>query len=444
MSKDFNQDAFKELLRKAIGPFRSQAEFARQSGISTGHLNRMLNTDVAKPETTTLHKIAACAEKRVSMEELMDACGYETDRLFQKKQKSERSLMEIGKRAQACADDIMKGFTELLSERPYTGKDLYSLVSTFDMLYAEENLCYEIMEERPRNFGSGANGRELRGFADHSSVVEISWSDCNYNFRMDIALCYTKTTAGCFVVYWAEYGMEDLLEAGSPLAKEIQITTTGTEERLPAFCWEVTHIHPENEFAARVKNPQLEGLSQEERILKVIFDPLATMDRHRTVEGRGFYIEGIPHEFKKFFEKHKDTFSQSEKESDLYESFAAIKEDDAWEVNVRKLFDGYEGEVNEDSGWGAVVTTVIYRETGIRFSFWDSESYPKVCGNKHSCILFEETMPYFLNEQEKALTEASLKYLIDEFAGELGTKEATECYFVLEVDPNDVKVPGSK
>ena len=67
-------------------------------------------------------------------------------------------------------------------------------------------------------------------------------------------------------------------------------------------------------------------------------------------------------------------------------------------------------------GRGAVISSIIIRETGIRVEYQmgqsDCDSYPSV--------LFAEKMPWHLNEKERNLTVESLTDILLPYVEELG------------------------
>lgn len=74
---EFNQQAFIEILKKAIGT-RQHKTFAAEIGVSPTHLSRMLNsTYTGQPSLATLEKIAEHAENAVTYQELLAAAGYQ-------------------------------------------------------------------------------------------------------------------------------------------------------------------------------------------------------------------------------------------------------------------------------------------------------------------------------------------------------------------------------
>ena len=87
-----DEKKFQELLKKAIGE-RSQVEFSKLTGIGTAWLNRLIRgKNSSLPRGETLEKIAGASEGRVTLEELMEACGHEMAEYEEKKKNTPDSL----------------------------------------------------------------------------------------------------------------------------------------------------------------------------------------------------------------------------------------------------------------------------------------------------------------------------------------------------------------
>ena len=79
MEKNYNPEVLSDLIKSAIG-YRTQKWFAKETGITPAHLNRILHGKYPyPPRKSTLKSIAAASEGRVSEQALLDACGYETE-----------------------------------------------------------------------------------------------------------------------------------------------------------------------------------------------------------------------------------------------------------------------------------------------------------------------------------------------------------------------------
>ena len=68
-----NYPTFRGVLRTAICR-RTQAQFANESNISAGYLNRLLNKEtISRPTENTLYKIASAAKNGITMQMLQEA-----------------------------------------------------------------------------------------------------------------------------------------------------------------------------------------------------------------------------------------------------------------------------------------------------------------------------------------------------------------------------------
>lgn len=131
--------------------------------------------------------------------------------------------------------------------------------------------------------------------------------------------------------------------------------------------------------------------------------------------GYGFPCECNDENFIDFLKQHKDTFCQSKSEKELYQEFLEQTKD-KYNVDLDYLFSGYECESNGMEGLGAVIANIMYRETDIRFLYAPANDE---CETEAS-ILFEQTMPWHLNDTERALTEEPMNDICQRYTKELG------------------------
>lgn len=72
----FNPELLSDLIKQAQGDI-SLNNFARQCKISSSTISRIINRiNSSPPSPSTLQKVAACANSRVTYDELMKAAGY--------------------------------------------------------------------------------------------------------------------------------------------------------------------------------------------------------------------------------------------------------------------------------------------------------------------------------------------------------------------------------
>ena len=141
--------------------------------------------------------------------------------------------------------------------------------------------------------------------------------------------------------------------------------------------------------------------------------------RTSMVYGYGFETHKITDEdFLVFLYNHKDAFCESDEEKLLFDNLTNLDKyyDDLDDNITDDYFESYCCDSSGQQGRGAVISNIIYRETGIRVEYqmgdYDCYSYPSV--------LFPECMPWHLNEKEKNLTMNSLKEILLPYVTELG------------------------
>lgn len=77
LDHNFDLEKYSDLLNKAKGS-RSQTKFAKDCGLSTAYICKYLNANIKNaPTPTTIKKIAACAANDITLEQLLDAAGYD-------------------------------------------------------------------------------------------------------------------------------------------------------------------------------------------------------------------------------------------------------------------------------------------------------------------------------------------------------------------------------
>lgn len=75
----FDKSRFAALLIKAVGT-QTQKKFATDCGLSPEHLSRMINQKITSPPSlNSLEKIANYAQNQVQLNDLLFACGYDTN-----------------------------------------------------------------------------------------------------------------------------------------------------------------------------------------------------------------------------------------------------------------------------------------------------------------------------------------------------------------------------
>lgn len=432
MAEKYELKEFRDLLRKAIGPDRTQAEFAEAAGITPQHLSKMLTQErIPRPAITTLRKIAGHAFGGITLNMLLTACGYEVDATEESSvvnpTKKQRAELSAGARAKACVEDLKSGFQTLSVNNPVYGS-LYDFVDMVNTIYAVESVSYRIDGEKEIE-------DEMHPTAELSAVINASWTDTDYTGEMEAVVYYCKTRKNAVVVMGVAFDYDSLLKADSAMAWEVH--TTQDEINRKEGCLYTVKYKRQNKVSdesAQLFNEKMQylmtekGLDEKEAMLQAIFGDPDRPKRISTVEGEGFYIDRVPeYAVINFLHTHQNTFCRSQKEQEMLDRLANGEALD-------KIFEYYDTDSKNMVGfghWGVAIANVMYRETNIQFDFWDDVDYDY---NVRPCIMFSATMPYHMNETEKELSRDTLIQILDQYARELKTEVASDCYTIIEMD----------
>ena len=118
-----------------------------------------------------------------------------------------------------------------------------------------------------------------------------------------------------------------------------------------------------------------------------------------------------------FIRKHIHSLPNAEIIQHVIGDDHAISEDE-WEG----YFCSYECKSSGREGVGAVVSNIMSKETGIRFSYCSSDD----CCDTKPAVLLEETMPWNFNEAEKNLSQDELISICKKYMEELGVSDDPE------------------
>lgn len=242
---------FRKLLREAIGPVRTQAQFAEISGLSAPHLSRMLRQEaISQPMLYTLERIANASEGRVSLLQLQQACGYVMDDL----QHTESS--ESCQRQQSIiASDIIKGVVQFAGGAT-VHKSLNDFFGTVRIIYCREPITVEFQDDR-RFTGTG------RMCAERWVNATVRWETEDARCQLAIALFYTRTENGGCIVQDAAFDLPTLLESGHKLAGTYLLKVSGIDN---VNLSDYSRVILTNWKSERAKNEVVA-----ERLLNVIF-----------------------------------------------------------------------------------------------------------------------------------------------------------------------------
>lgn len=135
------------------------------------------------------------------------------------------------------------------------------------------------------------------------------------------------------------------------------------------------------------------------------------------VYGNGFNIDEVkPLTMINFIKKHKETFCQSETETEIFNNLFEIESNENYyEADDFFCEYDYSCECSGHEGFGAVISNIISRETGIRFEFQRGcDDY-----SRNPSVLLRDVPVWYYNEAEKCLTEDKFMEICDKYMQEL-------------------------
>lgn len=421
---------FRNLLITAIGD-RSQAEFAKRSGISPEHISRMLNNSyINRPSLSTLRKIAGNANGGITLDELKSACGYE------------ESTSKI--RENETGEEFIERVRVKALER---ASYLEAIVDFTDFEESYWTSIYDFVSSLFKDIEIGIKVGDTTTISatDHiyGCMVTLSWGEDEYYAEAHMVVHFHEDEPGdeiLKVIDGAYFSAKSLTPLNNtPRNKGIQYLPEDEEclaventvyKGISCIIWyrrigSISTRADSNVRKAR-RNREIKdimdanpGISSSEALLKMIFDERP--NRYLTsVEGYGFYVDNMPDYIaRRFLEAHQGTYVQAE---DDKETFERIKS----------------GETPED-GFIEEIAKVMRRETGIKFCAWEKDDLEKgnsLCNTNRSCIMLEKLMPFEMNETEKNLSCQSLQQIIDRYAAELHC-EVDWCVYYMMTDKTD-------
>lgn len=141
------------------------------------------------------------------------------------------------------------------------------------------------------------------------------------------------------------------------------------------------------------------------------------------IYGYGFNSDCNEEKLLDFIKSHKETFCKSNKEKEIYNTLFTNTDANVRKENgIEDLLNNYRCDNTGMEGLGAVISNIMSRETGIRFSYCQADDD---CDTLAS-VVFEEAYPWLFNEKEKELTEKKLSDICKKYTNELGITEESE------------------
>lgn len=147
------------------------------------------------------------------------------------------------------------------------------------------------------------------------------------------------------------------------------------------------------------------------------------------IYGFGFTCDLSDYKLINFLKNHKNTFCQTVHEVELFNKTVEAKEMTPAMLDcfLEDLYRDYECNTNGISGRYVIISNIMSRETGIRFTYCPPDGE---CDTPEA-ICFCTGYPWFYNEIEKKLTSDKLEQIINNYMEELGIDDKPD-YLQLE------------
>ena len=399
---------FRMLLRKGMGT-RTQAEFARDAGISPQVLNRMMNLPViSRPRAKTLQMLAAQTEG-VSLKELMESVGYDINGEPEEEElteKEKRETLSNKERANLAAKDLTTGLAELTSGGNAVYDNLNDFLDMLYVLYSVEEFSFQIISEDEYD-------GEKYPAADEIALVETSFLNGQVVNVIPFAVYFYRKKDGRIFITNADAGFEALKEVGFFEPRE--------QEAMEEFGHGADQpvIYSVNRFKKRVSPDKKDG-DAKKRLLEALFGTGETFDT--TVIGFGFELKSTPKAFPEFLKAHKETFLSID---NIYPKIPEKKDPETLYKEIEngndpdEVLKDYMDQDRTGYGVGAAIASIMRKETGFGFSYWSDTEHE--FEDNPDCIL--------IPDDENNGGYRTVKEIVNRYAAELGIPEFGACYF---------------
>ena len=341
---------FRNLLRKCIGN-KSQKDFAKESGISIEHLNRMLNNEtISQPAVKTLIKIYEASKSAVSYKELLESAGYTFDKENHREILCERRELTLYQRMQAVADELETGFKRMISkQRIYPGfadviMDYMSNQQVQKVTFSSDSI------DNDKQDTDMHNGEMYRKFSAKWYINKDAYTKLRTETYFN--LYYVCTSSGNII-------LTDVAIDGATL-----MSTNSVPEYITEIFENETNIS-KLPFISVSEEEKVEDGSPELKLLERIFGKEEDkIDLMHAFMGTGFVYEKTPEGFLAFFLKRTELFRETPEEVELLEEvedlFDNSEDIDIPTDRLDEIFADYSCQMMK--GTGAAVTALINRE----------------------------------------------------------------------------------
>lgn len=333
---------FRSLLKEAMGN-KSQKEFAEMTGLSSEHLNRMLNQAlIARPSEQTLQKIVQ-AVPMLDARALYSSCGYEP---------RGRIMMDLAKMS---LTDVMRMVATKL-------KMGFSLM-------VQEMRCWPSLDDVLREYRS-RYGWELFNIQVSNDTWKQNMDEFHKGYYSVFCVAHWMKSNGLLTYHKGEtffmlYFMK--LDNGMYFLTDVAIDgrTLSLYGNLPEYLKEMVYEDGEDMTSfpyccvtTEKQRPENSGLV---KLQNAIFGRREETELYSMQYGLGAVYEGTPARFVDYVLENQDYFGFSAREQEIMDNLSDIQAGTSSftpeQATEGFYFDGTEGP-------GAILTAILHRKFG--------------------------------------------------------------------------------
>ena len=380
--KDGTFKTFKKLLKNGIGT-RTQTQFAKETGISRGNINRMLNQiEIQKPSKKMLLTLAAHMHS-VSAKDLLESCGYE--------------MADVNETAKDVKEDIIKVLSNAVGDIYEDMIKKLEDLSRMEFPYLNGCTWIPTTESGQIPEGAALKGRDF-------NTMEFCWDYGKYCGRTFVTIGSTDTGDGQHVLCGFTMDIDEMAESSFIYDRKSNISAkniTVKDIDKETSCV-IEEYRENNNVYSSAESSFLNSIFKNTGYYKV------------TNFGCGFYYKETPENFKDFVMSNAEYFCVSKETQDLYQRL--LNDEDPDEV-----FKDYGGHAKwEECGTGWAIADILTNKTGQDFLYFIKDEERRGEDPDDSCIMCPFENHYFDDELFdkdvlKATYEAALALGIKKF-----------------------------
>ena len=341
---------FRELLKKGIG-LRTQKNFAEETGLSRGSINRLLNQDIIQRPTEKTLLILSSHMTSVSANDLLSSCGYDIPKTH-----------EV---AAAVRDKITKVMLDSVgnvyeSEIPET-------------VFEKETFPYITKINRWKQIADGP----IKSGKLHGESFETWRADWAYGDE------YGKTY---FTIGKVDIKMADKCVLCGFTTDIEQMTT---EQYFGKHTDSLKDKIDSEISAVIMTKEEMAAVRKTEDILNEIFRTSKYGTYTVTNFGCGFYYHETPETFKEYVMANAEYFCVNKENQALYNKLVGTDE------SPDEIFREFSGRVDGlEQGTGCVIADILTNKTGQEFLYFQKDSRRGEDAEDDSCIMCPSDQNY--------------------------------------------------